>query len=115
MTFEIIGPISKHYVQVNGHQVPHLEAWREPGTPGKVWLSAGNRMLDIPEEDADRIIEFLADAIAWVMGYTCHPLADMDEPVRRTPFPRWTAITSVTTDTDILGALDPDNDGDETS
>lgn len=113
MPFEIIGPFRKHYVQVNGHQVPHLEAWREAATPGKVWLSVGNRMLDIPEEEADRAIEFLADAIAWAMGYTCHPRADMEEPIRRTPFPKWTAITSVTTDTDILTALDPDNGGSE--
>lgn len=113
MTFEIIGPFRKHYVQVNGHQVPHLEAWREQGTPGKVWLSVGSRMLDIPEAEADRTIEFLADAIAWAMGYTAHPRADMDAPIRRTPFPKMVAIDSVTTDTDILDSLDPDNEAPE--
>ena len=44
------------------------------------------------------------------MGYTAHPRADMDAPIRRTPFPKMVAIDSVTTDTDILDSLDPDNE-----
>ena len=111
MTFEIIGPFRKHYVQVNGHQVPHLEAWREPGTPGKVWLSV--RQPDArhtggrgrPHHRVPRRRNRLGDGLI-----SAHPRADMDAPIRRTPFPKMVAINSVTTDTDILDSLDPDNE-----
>lgn len=106
---ELLGALTRHPVVLGGREVPHLEAWTEPGTPDKVWISMPGRMLDIPAGEADRIIEFIADAIAVAMGYTCHPSADM-EPVRQTPFPIVHMITSVTTDADVLAALDPDKE-----
>jgi hypothetical protein len=42
--------------------------------------------LDLTVAEAERVVPFLADAIAIALGYTCHPRADWDVPHQRNPF-----------------------------
>ena len=83
-TFELVGPFESHDVIVAGRQVPFLVAHPEDG--GKVHLTLDRRLgITLTVSEAERIIPFLADAIAVASGYTSHP---HDEPRERHPFPR---------------------------
>jgi hypothetical protein len=81
-TVDYIGPFEKHAVVVNGWTVPLLEAHPLPG--GKISLTLDQRFgLDLDLADAERIVPFLAHAIAIGLGYASHP----DEGAELLPVP----------------------------
>jgi hypothetical protein len=81
------GPFQHHDVVVNGHQVPFLRA--TPLDGGQVHLNLDRRLgLTLSAEEAERVVPFLADAIAVASGFTSHPDAEGDGPIERHPFPR---------------------------
>lgn len=80
------GPFQHHDVVVNGRQVPYLRA--TPLDGGQVHLNLDRRLgITLSADEAERVIPFLADAIAVAAGFTCHPEASEDGPNRRHPFP----------------------------
>jgi hypothetical protein len=80
---QFIGPFQHHEVVVNGWQVPYLTAVPIPG--GRVHITLDNRIgVELTVDEAERVVPFLADAIAVAAGYTGHP--DGGEPVQRLPF-----------------------------
>ncbi len=80
------GPFEHHDVVVNGRQVPYLRA--TPLDGGQVHLNLDRRLgLTLSAEEAERVVPFLADAIAVASGFTCHPDAGEDGPTPRHPFP----------------------------
>lgn len=81
-----VGPFEHHDVVVNGRQVPYLRA--TPMDGGQVHLNLDRRFgLTLSVEEAERIVPFLADAIAVASGFTAHPEAGEDGPNPRHPFP----------------------------
>ena len=81
------GPFHHHDVVVNGHQVPFLRA--TPLDGGEIHLNLDRRLgLTLSAQEAEKVIPFLADAIAVASGYTAHPDAEGDGPIERHPFPR---------------------------
>lgn len=67
-----VGPFDRWPVMVNGWTVPHLDA--RYGDDGRVWLTLDHRFaIDLDTDDAARVIEFVADAMAICLGWSCHP------------------------------------------
>ena len=88
---EYIGPFSHHEVLVGGRSIPFVTA--TPLAGGRVCLTLDGRYdLDLTLQDAERIVPFLADAIAVALGFSAHPHREWEQPVPRPPFPRWNAI-----------------------
>src|SRR4051812_40291892 len=82
---DFVGPFQSHEVVVNGFKVPFLTASLPPG--GTVHLTLDHRYgLDLSVQDADRVVQFIADCIAVAMGYTCHPQQGWEGPLPRSPF-----------------------------
>jgi hypothetical protein len=66
------GPISHHLVVVDGWSVPFLQA--QLRGEDRVQLILDDRIgIDLDTGEADRLIPFLADAIAIALGYGAHP------------------------------------------
>jgi hypothetical protein len=81
---DYIGPFESHRVVVNGWEVPLLAADPLPG--GKVSLTLDDRYaLDLPLADAERIVPFIANAIAVALGYARHPDSPNEELLRLGP------------------------------
>ena len=79
MSVEYVGPFERWAVVVDGREVPLLTMRPYPG--GRVALSLDGRFgLDLTVDEAERVIPFLAHAIAMAAGYASHPSAS-DEPV----------------------------------
>lgn len=77
---EYVGPFERWSVVVDGWEVPHLEAMPVPG--GKVSLTLDRRFgLDLSVAEAERIVPFVAHAIAIAGGLACHP-GQEDEPTK---------------------------------
>lgn len=88
---EYHGPFSDKVVTVDGRRVPFLTAHHMAGT---VSLTLDRRYgLDLPVDLADAVIDFIAQAIAIGMGYSCFP-RDEDEPIPYNHFGRLLEITS---------------------
>jgi hypothetical protein len=78
---EYIGPLSHHEVVVNGWAVPMLEAHMLPG--GQINLVLDRRYgIDLTVEEAERVVPFVADAIAIALGFAGHPQSAEAEPIR---------------------------------
>jgi hypothetical protein len=78
------GPREHHDVVVNGWQVPFLEA--HPQGEDRVLLVLDQRLgAEFSVLEAERLIPFIADAIAVSLGYGCHP--GPDTTALPTPFP----------------------------
>lgn len=76
------GPYDDCRVTVDGWTVPFLEA--VPVNGGRIDLTLDRRYgLVLSVAEAERIVPFIADAIAIALGYTCHPREDWDAPKRR--------------------------------
>lgn len=90
---DFVGPFEYHAVCINGWRVPYLTA--RPLRGGRVDLTLDHRYgLDLSLADAERILPFIANAIAVASGYTAHP-SDSDEPLpptQRHPFNRMIAL-----------------------
>jgi hypothetical protein len=77
---EYVGPFERWSVVVDGSEVPLLDAQPLPG--GRVSLTLDRRYgLNLTVADAERVVPFLAQAIAVASGYACHP-TNGQEPVR---------------------------------
>jgi hypothetical protein len=82
------GPFQHHDVVVDGWRVPFLEA--HPQEENRITLTLDRRLgLDLTTQEAERLLPFIADAIAVGLGYGAHPRGDMPLPERRPhPSPR---------------------------
>lgn len=79
---ELHGPYDEQRVTVDGWTVPFLTA--SPVNGGRVDLSLDRRYgLILTVREVERVVPFLADAIAIGLGYTCHPRKDWEAPKRR--------------------------------
>lgn len=88
------GPFEHHDVVVNGWRVPFLHAHMK--TEDRVLLVLDRRLgAEFSVEEAERVVPFLADAIAVAMGYGAHPDVDAPRPLERAPYPRPDGIVSL--------------------
>jgi hypothetical protein len=73
------GPFEHHDVVVNGWSVPFLEAHMQG--EDRVLLVLDRRLGgEFSVAEAERIIPFVADAVAVALGYTCHPREAVETP-----------------------------------
>src|SRR4051794_20010039 len=85
------GPFQHHDVVVDGRQVPFIRA--TPLDGGQVHLNLDRRLgVTLSADEAERVIPFLADAIAVALGFNSHPDAERDTPSVRHPFPAVTPL-----------------------
>ncbi len=81
------GPFSHHDVVAHGWGVPYLQA--HMNGEDRVVLVIDRRLAaEFSVEEADRVVPFVADAIAVAMGYGAHPREDTPRPLERAPYPR---------------------------
>lgn len=81
------GPFTHHDVVVNGWRVPYLHA--RMTTEDRVTLVIDRRLgATFSVEEAERVVPFVADAIAVAMGYGAHPDDSTPRPLPRAPYPR---------------------------
>lgn len=81
------GPFSQHGVNVAGWSVPFLHAQVHDG--GMLTLVLDDRFgLELTVSEAERIVPFVADAIAIALGYEAHPSADDEALSSRSPHPK---------------------------
>lgn len=79
------GPFTHHEVTVHGWTVPFITA-SLGGDEDRVRLVLDDRRgIDLSIEEAERVVPFLADALAVALGYGAHPRADMTELPPRLP------------------------------
>lgn len=72
------GPFTHHDVVVDGWSVPFLKASLRGDTGIRVLLD--DRMaIDLDAGEAERLLPFLADAIAVALGYGAHPRGEGPE------------------------------------
>jgi hypothetical protein len=91
----IPGPFTHHDVAVDGWSVPFLEAIPSQDDRSVTLLLDRRIGITLSHEEVERIVPFLADAIAIASGFAAHPSEDMDEP---RPFarPRPIRLQSIT-------------------
>lgn len=78
------GPVTEHAVAVENWTVPFLKA--ELGDEDRLRLILDERFgLELSSEEAERLVPFLAHAIAVALGYGGHPSKDMDSLPERFP------------------------------
>lgn len=93
---EFVGPFETTKVVVEGRTVPFLTAHVRAG--GDVSLTLDDRFgLDLSVFEYEQVVPFIANCIAVALGYTCHPPADWDEPIKSHPFTRLVGVGSVET------------------
>ena len=81
------GPFEHHDVVVDGWRVPYLEA--HIPSEDRVMLVIDQRLaMEFSVEEAERVVPFVADAIAVAMGYGAHPNPETSRPLERAPYPR---------------------------
>jgi hypothetical protein len=81
------GPFTHHEVVVDGWRVPLLHAQVAEG--GRVLVVLDSRFtLELSAEEAERVVPFLADAMAVAMGYDGHPNETDPVPLRQAPHPK---------------------------
>lgn len=82
------GPFTHHDVVVDGWRVPLLQAHVNQDD-GRVLLVLDSRFtLDLSGEEAERVVPFLADAVAVALGYDAHPNESDPLPLGRAPHPK---------------------------
>ena len=72
------GPFTHHEVAFDGWSVPFLRASFYGEDRVRLILD-DRRGIDLTTSEAERLIPFLADAIAVALGYGAHPREGMDE------------------------------------
>lgn len=88
-TFKVAfpGPFQHHDVVVDGWRVPFLQA--HMAGEDRVSLVVDRRLAtELSVEEAERVVPFVADAIAVALGYTAHPNSEQYPPLSRDPHPR---------------------------
>lgn len=88
------GPFSQHGVVVTGWSVPFLHAQMHDG--GMMTVVLDDRFgIELTVSEAERVVPFIADAIAIALGYDAHPSADDSTPPNRSPHPKPQRIMAV--------------------
>src|SRR4051794_18957556 len=91
---EFPGPFSHHDVVVDGWRVPHLHA--QLAGEDRVLLVLDRRLaVELSSNEAERVVPFIADAIAVALGYGAHPRRDTPTPLERAPSPRPERVVDV--------------------
>src|SRR5215472_6466477 len=81
------GPFTQHDVVVDGWRLPLVSA--QVSDHGRVLLVLDGRFtLELSIEEAERVVPFLADAMAVASGYDAHPNESDPLPLRRSPHPK---------------------------
>ena len=81
------GPFEHHDVVVDGWRVPHLQAHLRGEQ--HVHLVLDRRLgIELATAEAEKMVPFLADAIAVAMGLGAHPRGDDRRQLERAPYPR---------------------------
>ena len=74
---DYVGPFETHRVVVDGWQVPLLDA--TPLQGGRVLLSLDSRFgLELTLAEAERVVPFVAHAIAIASGFAGHPSGKLE-------------------------------------
>jgi hypothetical protein len=94
------GPFRHHDVVVDGWKVPLLQA-QLVGEDRIDLLLDGRFALELGTDEAERLVPFLADAIAVALGFGSHPRGDSEPPLPRLPQLRPQRVTA-------LMSADPD-------
>jgi hypothetical protein len=79
------GPFEYHDVVVDGRSVPLLRAHPKKSEDAIRLILDGRRSVELSIAEAERLIPFLADAIAMALGYGAHPRSPMERLPERTP------------------------------
>lgn len=88
------GPFTHHDVVVNGWRVPYLQAHMT--AEDRVMLVIDRRLAaEFSVEEAERVVPFVADALAVAMGYGAHPDGRTPRPLPRAPYPRPERVVDV--------------------
>lgn len=81
------GPFEHHDVVVEGWRVPFIQAHLRG--EDRVLLVLDRRLgVELSSDEAERLVPFVADAIAVAMGYGAHPRGDRQQPPERATYPR---------------------------
>jgi hypothetical protein len=78
------GPFRQHDVVVDGWKVPLLQA-QFVGEDRVDLLLDGRFAIELSTSDAERLVPFLADAIAVALGFASHPREETKPPLDRLP------------------------------
>ena len=82
------GPFAHHDVVVDGWKLPLVQAQVNQDN-GRILLILDHRFtLDLTAAEAERVVPFLADAVAVALGYDAHPNESDPLPLERTPHPK---------------------------
>jgi hypothetical protein len=80
------GPFSQHDVVVDGWKVPLVAAHPTGENDEQVMLVLDQRIAEtFSVEEAERVVPFLAHAIAIALGYPSHPNEDVEPPLATQP------------------------------
>lgn len=81
------GPFTHHDVVVGGWRVPLVQAHMT--AEDRVMLVLDRRLAaEFSVAEAERVVPFVADAIAIALGYGAHPNSDTPRPLARASHPR---------------------------
>lgn len=80
------GPFRHHEVVVDGWSVPFMEALMGPDEDRVTLLLDRRYGVELSAEEAERLVPFIADAVAIALGYPSHPRGDVCP--ERLPHPR---------------------------
>lgn len=78
MAIQLIGPLAgydhPHYhLSIDGCLVPYLEITERSDTAGLLTMTLADRIsIDVPREQLNLWGWFVANAMAWAAGFTCH-------------------------------------------
>lgn len=88
------GPFEHHDVVVHGWRVPYLQASLS-GEDGVTLVLDRRLGVRLSANEAERVVPFVADAIAIALGYGAHPRGDTENPPPRAPYPRPERVVEV--------------------
>src|SRR6478609_11088113 len=81
------GPFQHHDVVVDGWSIPFVKASFRRDDEDHIRLILDDRIgLDLKSAEAEKLMPFLADAIAVALGYGAHPREDMESLPERVPY-----------------------------
>lgn len=90
------GPFMHHDVVVDGWKVPIVKSQPTGENDESVMLVLDDRIAEtFSVEEAERVVPFLAHAIAIALGYTSHPNEDAAQPLIKQPQPRPVRMHSI--------------------
>jgi hypothetical protein len=94
------GPFTHHDVVVNGWRVPYLQAHMT--AEDRVAVVIDRRLAtEFSVAEAERVLPFVADAIAVAMGYGAHPDSNTPRPPARAPYPRPEPVSDLASLTEV--------------